>query len=294
MSEISSKQLVQRVREYVGDRGANWWPATMVLDLADQRLQQIVRRVRANGRELDLAYYDIDPSALTQPERFVSLWPIPVFINSIVRIEGIRGSDWPIQFEQVQVDHKDVGRLLSPVWHRVSKSVRITGQMAGVSAIRVWYRRNYPPLHYGRAAGGSTTTIVFDATPDVPQDATRGGRILKQDGLYTGASIRFLSGANADLEVAITGYVRSTNTATFTPAVGAVAASDQYALMVPAPADLCSFLTIDTAYSLVSTSGNDQYLAAISPLYQQALEEFTNAISQPDTDSPLTIFSTDR
>lgn len=294
--ETSCKELVARVREHVGDKAGEWWTATEVLSRADQQLGHILRRTRAHGRSYDLSYYDVAISSLTLAENQMRVWTPPTFINSISRVEAFSAGQWPLQLEQAELHNKDFGRLIGPpVWHRVGRNIHLIGSFNGIPTLRVWFQLTWAPLHFGKSAGGTTTTIIFDATPNVPTDVDRGGRVLKQTNAYFGHRIRFLSGTNQDLEVEIQSYDRTTNTATFTPAVPlAVAAAAPYSLLVPLPADLCSFLTIDTAMSLVTSAGNDNYVAALSPRYQQALEDFQNNLSEPDSDSPRTLYSTDR
>lgn len=269
---------------------------TEVLSRADQQLGHILRRTRAHGRSYDLSYYDVAISSLTLAENQMRVWTPPTFINSISRVEAFTAGQFPLQLEQAELHNKDFGRLIGPpVWHRVGRNIHLIGSFNGIPTLRVWFQLTWAPLHFGKAAGGTTTTIIFDATPNVPTDVNA----KQQQGAEADQRLlrpphRFLSGTNQDLEVEIQSYDRTTNTATFTPAVPlavAAAAPSRYSCL---PADLCSFLTIDTAMSLVTSAGNDNYVAALSPRYQQALEDFQNNLSEPDSDSPRTLYSTDR
>lgn len=291
--QITAPELIRRVRARIGDRDGAVWSETEILERCDQVLERLWTEVRLAGRDHDLDVVTISASSLTDLGNRLYEYEPGAHIAQVRKIEGIASGPIPQPIVQAELHSKDWARILAGgalTWHRGPQGkIRFVGNVAHLTTFNIYFLRRWPPLHYGTAQGvGSTTTLVFDSTPQ--------GRVLKQADAYVGHKIQFISGtaANIDLVVRVTAYNRSTNTITFTPAVSAVADQDGYSILVPLDAEHSDMVAIAAAMNLLASAGNDDYLASLSPLYGEALDRFRASLSTRDQDSPRTLHYTDR
>lgn len=290
--QITAPELISRIRNRVADRDGEVWSDDEILARVDQVLEQIWTIVRLAGRDHTLDSVELTPASFTSLGNQAWSYEPPSNIAHIRSIEGMVSANSISQpFYQSELHSKDWTRYSAGgyvTWHRGPQgTIRLVGNIGRYSTIVLYYLRRWPPIHYGTAAGnGTTTTLKLDTSPV--------GRVVKRTGVYEGHLIQFTSGANVDLVVRVTAYDRTSHTVTFTPAVTATANNDAYSLLIPVDAEHSDMVAIDATMSLLASGGNDDYLASLAPLQQEARERFRSALSARDQDSPRTVWSNDR
>lgn len=288
-SRITAVDLIDRVRDWVADPRAEVWTDASVLARADQVLESIHTRVRLAGRDHDLGIEDFSVSGLTQLGGGNAELALPEYVTAVRQVTMLKSVPAEVPIPQADVHSKDWSRISRggvAWWRGPDGNIRFSGSLGGTATIRVYFIRRWPPLHYGQAAGGSATTLVFDASPV--------GRVLRQQSIYVGSSFQLLSGANEGLTVRATAFDRVTKTITFTPAVTAVVATDDYAMTVPVHHEAADYLVLEVARALVTSAGNTDYLSALMPQYAQALALFESSLATRDQAEPRSLWATDR
>jgi hypothetical protein len=170
------------------------------------------------------------------------LYDLPGDLDSIKRVELVSTKE---KVELIDIDQKEINRADNDVldtrpsyyiWGSQIGLVNVTGN------VTIYYVRRVPDLHYGTAVtGGTTTTLIFDATPN---GSSSGDYTVKKiDDYYIGAYIDMYSGTGSPQIVKITDYVGSTRVATFATAT-AHDTTTLYALQydLPNEVDQCVIL----------------------------------------------------
>lgn len=287
---LTCPQLITDVREKIADRDGGVWTDARILARADQELQRLWNETRTAGRDHDMHELTIQTGSLISLASQQFDWTPPEYVAHVRQIEAvIPGSAGLVAIPQAELHTKDTTRLTrgQPSWHRGPNGVvRFLGNVTTWPQLRVWYLRKWPPLHYGTAPSGSTTTMVLDNTPI--------GSLVRRTDAYLGARFQLLGGANQDIIVTATAFDRSTRAITFTPAVSALAADTDYSMVVPLEAEHSGVVTIATAMNLLQSGGNTDYVAALMPMYAEAKQNFLVSVATRDQDAPRTIWYTDR
>lgn len=291
---LTAQKLVSQVQQRVSDTAGGIWTPTQILEAADFAMNHVRDTVLHSGQDHELDRLEIAPTSLTRVE---DLWyeaVLPEWVANIRWIEGVTGlSDArPIDFLPSMLEQKDISRVAflstQPRWFRSRQgrpgSIGFMGEVNSFTSLRIWFLRRYPGLHYGTAANGSTSTVVFSSSPV--------GVVTKRDDLYIGMDVYFTSGNNTDQVRRITDYVASTNTATFDPVVGtAVGGTSTYSLVVPLEAEHGEYFVMETTRRLLSRLANTEHLAAIMPEYNELKERFISSLGQRDQARPKKLWS---
>lgn len=293
MNLLTAQKLVEQVRQRASDEGSLIWTPEKILDAADQAFQHVWDTVRFAGRDHELDRLDIAPSAMTRVEDQWYEYSLPEWVGAIRLVEGVTGSSdtRPIEAIPAGLEHKDVSRVAflskQPRWIRSRYgrpgSISFMGDVT-FSSIRVWYIRRYPPLHYGTAQSGTTTTIQFAASPT--------GTVIQRDSLYVGMDVLMTNGTNTDQFRRVTAYTGATRTATLDSALPvAVTASTTYSLVVPLEQEHGDYFIEDVTRRLLARLANTEHLAATEPQYREAQERFKASLETRDQAQPRRIFS---
>jgi len=294
VSPLTAEKLVDQVRQRVSDEGRLIFTEAKILDAADYAFQHIAETVRFAGRDHELDRLDIAPSAMTKVEQQWYEYSLPEWVGAIRRIEGTvsYGDTTPIEMLPSILETKDVGRVpfvaQQPRWIRSRfgrpGNFSIFGEAGNFTLIRVWFIRRYPPLHYGTAQGGSTTTIQFASSPT--------GTVVMRDSLYVGMDVMLTGGTNQDTMRRITAYTGSTRTATLDSAAPAtITASQTYSLVVPLEQEHGEYFIEEVTRRLLARLANTEHLAATEPQYRELQERFKAGLETRDQSRPRTIWN---
>lgn len=268
------QETISRVRNQVSDPSAEVWTDAKVLQAVDQALESIWTTVKLAQRAHLLASEVVLTSAMTAVGRDMYEYTLPEYVGGIELIEAVFGD------QAVPLGHGDTVDISMRNRARCSFYVR-TGPStvrlirASASSFRIWFYRRWPPMHYGLAASGSTTTLGFSATPT---------GTVKQRGLYKGSRIELLAGANKDALVEVTDYNPTTNVVTFAALGAAVATSTLYSLVLPLDGEHGDYVAVEASIRLLQRAGNTDYLAPLMSLQAQLRERFVASIHQRDMD----------
>lgn len=302
---LTARKLTDRVRKRVSDAGSLVWDDSVILETADDALQSIFDTVRMSGALHDLDRKDIAVSAFTTVETQWSEYALPEYIGSIRKVEGLPSTSagssslwqtfeiWDAPFDNHDAPRSPLYGSI-PLWTRSRwgrpGSFSIWGDISRFASIRVWFTRKWPPLHFGTAAGGSTTTLVFSSSPQ--------GVVVARDDLYVGMQIEVSADSGGtpvpvDSLRRITGYVGSTKTATLEsawPSSGASTSTTQYSMVVPLEAEHTEYLMEQVTLRLLQRAGNELHIGLMTPRMMQLEERFVASLSQRDA-KPLRIWN---
>lgn len=291
-TQLTAQSLVDQVRQRTADPGSLLWTDRQILDAADLAFGHIWDTMRLGDHSQELDRMDIPVASWTRIEDLWYEYELPEYVMSIRRLESLDGigTTTPIEMRPTNVDNKDSYRLplrsTIPGWFRSgfgrAGKISFMGDVTSFAGTRLWFVRRYPPLHYGTAASGSTTTIVFASSPT--------GRVVKRDDLYVGMDIEFSSGTNTDQIRRITDYVGTTNTATLDEALPqAVSGTSTYSLVVPLEIEHLEYFVEETTRRMLVRLANTEQLAAMEPQYRELQERFKASLATRDMGAPRKI-----
>ena len=301
---LGARRLTDLVRKHIQDEGNQAWSDTEILEAVDHAIEDMTETRRLVGEDDELERKEFVPSDFTLVEGGNEFWAemeLPETVHAVRKVEGTKdGIQAPFPILEGMLEDKDRRHSAFhrgiPIYtfsrHGRPGNLSIFGaQITQYTKIRIWYIRRHPSLHFGTAAaGGSATTIVFDAAA-----ATLNGRVIKRDDLYTGMDIEFDEGsAIEDTKVRITEFDGATSTATIDPALTGAPDGEPYSLIVPFNPELSNLIIQKSAMQLFTRAGNTEYLQAIAPSMSFLEERFRSAISTRSNDAPKKVWSSRR
>lgn len=292
--QLSAQKLVEQVRQRAVDEGSLIWTNQKILDAADLAFGHVFTTIKLAGSDHELDKLTLLPSDFTRVEDLWYEYTLPEWVGSIRLVEGVTGnSAKPILATPSNLEQMNAARtpFLSeqPRWIRSGLgrpgSFSILGEVGSLTNIRVWFIRSYPPLHYGTAASGSTTTIGFASVPE--------GTVIGRDGLYVGMDVLFTNGTLTDQIRRITGYVGATKVATFSPALATpvVGSSTTYSLLVPLETQHSEYFVEEVTRRMLSRLANLDHLRATEPQYAELRERFLADLRARDIAAPKRMWS---
>lgn len=239
MYNLNCKDLIDQVRTTLDEGGitSGKWSDT-----------EIVRAINHAKDHWVNVINTINPGILGKPPETITyvsgteLYDLPGDVDSIKRIELVTTKE---AVELIDVGQKEIYRASNDIfdsrpcyyiWGRQIGLINVTGN------VTIYFHKRVPDLHYGTAVtGGSTTTLIFDATPNGSSSGDH--TVKKQDDYYIGAYIDIYSGTGSPQVLKITDYTGSTRTATFATAT-ANDTTSLYALKydLPNEVDICVVL----------------------------------------------------
>ncbi len=242
MNNKNCKDILDEIRSNLDETGitSGKWSDTEIVRVINNVKNHYVNLINTinstiNGRSSTITYVS-----------GTELYDLPGDLDSITRVELVSNSE---KVEQIDIDEKEQVRSDSTVIDSIvdsSPSYYIWGSQIGLvnitGNVKIYYIKRIPDLHYGTAVtGGSTTTLIFDATPN---GSSSGDYTVKRiDDYYIGAYIDMYYGTGSPQTVKITDYTGSTRTATFATA-SAHDTTTLYAIQydLPSEIDLCIIL----------------------------------------------------
>lgn len=282
-TQLTAQALVTQVRQRTSDPGGLVWTDRTILDAADHAFEHIWDTMRLGDHEQEMDRLDVVAASWTRIEDLWYEYELPEYVMSIRRVEGLVSDlgSRPMLIAPVDVDSKDAARLPfrsgSPGWFRSRKgragTIAFMGDLGTFTGARIWYIRRYPPLHFGTASSGTTTTMVFDAA------AT--GRVVRRADLYVGLDVEFTNGTNTDQIRRITAY--DGTTATLSAALpAAVTLASTYSLVVPLQIEHGEYFLEETTRRLLVRLANTEQLAAGEGQYRELQERFKASLNTRD------------
>jgi len=290
-TQLNAQSLIDQVRQRTSDPGGLIWTDRSILDAADLAFESIWDTVRMGDRTAETDRLDVATTSWTRVEDFWYEYELPEYVMSILRVECLNGAGdvSPIEMMPVDVNTKDYARLpfraAKPGWFRSRRgragTIAFMGDLTSFTGARIWYVRRYPPLHFGTAESGSTTTMVFDATPT--------GRVVRRADIYVGLDVEFTSGTNNTDQIRrITAY--DGTTATLASALPtAVSSSQTYALVVPLQIEHGEYFIETTTRRLLARLANTEQLAATEGQFRALEERFRASLTSRDPGNPKRI-----
>lgn len=235
MEPISAQRMVARINAKIENKARQTWSDTEVLAAIDKSVERLVLVQSQSFRDQELDYVDVNVTtertitgSMVLGSQELLEWRLPEFIRKVRRIEDTTSSTYPIEIPHLKLEEKDqyrnpnVGRLRKYwIYIRGNESrgiIGFTGQLTGVSTIRVWYERRVAPLHYGVARvgthlaqpAGSTGTRIWFADPAAATTAGRiisrgvtylnGATVVARNNVYIGAQVEFGTASNVTVE----------------------------------------------------------------------------------------------
>lgn len=291
-TQLTAQALVDQVRQRTADAGTLIWTDRNILDAADHAFEHIWDTMRLGDHSQEMDRLDIAVASWTRIEDLWFEYELPEYVMSIRRLESVNGvgDATPIEMRATNVDNKDSYRLplrsTIPGWFRSRRgragSISFMGDVTSFSGTRLWFIRRYPPLHYGTAASGTTTSMVFSGSPT--------GRVVRRSDLYVGMDVEFTSGTNIDQIRRITAYNGTTNEATLSSALPvAVTNASTYSLVVPLEIEHGEYFIEETTRRLLARLANTEQLAATEPQYRELQERFKSSLASRDMGVPKKI-----
>lgn len=244
MNNLNCFDFVTQVRSVLDECGitsGKWSDSEIVRQLnhAKNHFVNVINTInpKINGKSAAITYVS-----------GTELYDLPSDLDSIKRVELASNKE---KVELIDVDEKERVRATNDlidsrpcyyIWGRQIGLVNVSGN------VTVYYLRRVPDLHYGTAAtGGSTTTLIFDATPN---GSSSGDYTVKKiDDYYNGAYIEIYSGTASPQVMLITDYAGSTRTATFAAAT-ANDTTSLYALKYDLPNEIDQCIIFQAAIFL--------------------------------------------
>jgi len=244
MNNLNAKDLVDQVRTMLDETGitSGKWNDSEIMRQINHAKDHFVNLINT-----------INPSIMGRSGTITyvagtELYDLPADLDSIKRVELASTKE---KVELVDVDEKERVRATNDlidsrpcyyIWGRQIGLVNVAGN------VTVLYLKRIPDLHYGTAVtGGTTTTLIFDATPN---GSTTGDYTVKKiDDYYIGADIEIYSGLSAPQVMRITDYTGSTRTATFATAT-AHDTTSLYALKYDLPNEVDQCIVFQAAIYL--------------------------------------------
>lgn len=277
----SAKTAVDRIRKVVA-AGTGQWSDTELLATLDEVLSHIWTQTNLAGRDHNLDSMDLTVADLTAVTGIASAyeWDPPAYVGPI------RALEWLVQQSPENAQPIPSGPLrmarsyLSAypqelAWHRApGDQIRIHGLTTN-PVVRVWFLRRWPPMHFGQTTvPGTTTQMTLAATA---------GPALARAGWYGSSRIVWITGSNVDALVRVTGNTTPL-VLDFSPALGvAVAASEQYSMVLPCDPEHADYAIQETALRLMGTrDGNTPQAGELRAVVAKLEQAFIADLAERD------------
>lgn len=295
MNAIGARRLVDRVRSLVQDYGATAWRSDEVLDAVDAAMGEIAITRAQAGEDHEIDRITYSPSDFTEVAPYWYELRLPEYVKSVRKVEGRRtgaSSVVPIlegTLEDKDREHSAMARGW-PRWMFTGPgrpgTLSIVGDPSRFNNVTVWILRRYPPLHFGTAkAGGSTTTILFDDSA-----TTLSGRVIKRPDLYVGMDLEFDAGAtDEDQLVRVTAF--DGQTATFEPAITTATDGQPYSVCAPIEPEALEYLQQKTAFHLAQRAGNLEQIRALSNYLRHLEDRYRVMVASRSSSAPKRFYS---
>lgn len=296
MFYMSALELISEVQKKFRDANSAIRSKAQVLEAADEVLQEMFTTARMAGSDHLLQNFTIAPADMTEVEDDIWEYELPEWVAAVRRIEGLSpgSTSKPFSLEQIELEGRArLGSLLNtPAWYRAKQDrvFHIGGVATSFTEFRIWYHRRWPPLHYGTAQAGSTTTLQFDDSSGAV------GKVIERDDLYIDTRLVITNALpTASLKDSIrtiSDYAGSTRTATVSAAFSAaVDSTTQYAMIVPVAPEHTSLLVNQTAYTLFEDVGQDSELVIKAPRLEKLWERYRSSLRSRDHARPKKLYS---
>ena len=254
----SARTAVERIRKVVA-AGTGQWTDTELLATLDEVLSSVWTQTNMAGRD-----HTLDSMEITVPDLVAVAsvsgayeWDPPAYVGPVRALEWLRAqspeSAVPIPTGALLMARGYLSNYPQQLaWHRSGADVvRISG-LTATPRVRVWFLRRWPAMHFGTTGAiGTTTQMTLAPTAGVAP---------ARPGWYVASRIVWNSGTNLDALVRVTSNTASPLVLNFTPILAnAVAAGEQYSLLLPCDPEHADYVIQETALRLLSTrDGNSQ------------------------------------
>lgn len=294
MHSVNARELMAQVRERTLDTNGRVWVDAEVLGAADSMLRSIYGRYRQSGASHGIDRVDVLLTAFTQVATNVYEYQLPEYVGDVHGLEGIASSATrPVQIPLAPFEEKDLALGTFNLSHGAcwifSKSqnpgsIQVIGNMGGIPTVRIWFIRNWGPLHYAVASAGSTTAITV---------GTASSNYKKRDGLYVGMQFEVTSDSGQAANVAA---LRRVNTFAsgvlgFDALPAAASTTTNYAMVIPLPAEDHEYLVQLVAVQLLQRGGDEDALRRHVGWLQKLEADFNSAIKMRTSSEPIRLYS---
>ncbi len=301
MFGLNCADALNRVRRRIVDTSENMFSDDEVLEAMDEALQPIFTTVRLAGESHEMDEINIPKSDFTDISTGVLEFSLPEIVADIREVEGVTAAELaPVPLPRAYIQEKDLGRGFGsstlPAWF-FSKfgrpgRIQLRGRANEFKSFNIWFTRRWAPMHFGTAASGTTTTLVFDASPD-------GGVVIPRDDVYSGLDLEVTADPTEPTNVGalarIQAYVGSTRTVTFEKALPAAAnLTTTYALVIPLDPELTKYFIEETAYELLSRLDETENLLIMERRLGFLRERFSTSLRMRQTTEPKRVYSSRR
>jgi hypothetical protein len=165
--------------------------------------------------------------------------------------------------------------------------LQIRGRIEGLGTVRVWYIRNWGPLHTATIGSGPTTTSISFG-------ALTAGVYKNRTDIYKGMELEITTDpAPANVGQIARCSAFSNGVFTITPALPNTPtnASTTYALLIPIPTDGIAYFTEKVCSDMLRRSGNMEEWQMLQPELARLEENFTDHLTRRASGEPKRLFS---
>lgn len=278
------------MRELVQDYNATFWSDEELLRGLDDVLGEIGDTIRQAGQDHELGYFSVPPASFVDTEmpNLVWMYRLPRYVQDIRLVHGMQGDRILTEFVEGPVESLQVPRSA-----RTRPRFTMFGSRPGklglhgipfgsasrFSSIRVFFTRRHPPMHYGTAGpGGSTTTIELTVAPT--------GKITRTAGMYV----------DVDLQLEDTGeVVRVTEfdgtLLTVDPALAAASAGRAYQMILPIEDEWATFAIVKAANLMALRTHNTEMQESMGSQVGYLESRFRSAMASRMGATPKRMYS---
>lgn len=294
MHSVNARELMTQVRERTLDVNARVWPDAELLGAADSMLRSIYGRYRQSGAAHGIDRVDVLLTAFTQVATNIYEYQLPEYVGDVQGLEGIVSSTTrPVQIPLAPFEEKDLAlgtfTLSRGACWIFSKSqnpgsIQIIGSMSGMPTVRIWFIRNWGPLHYAVASAGSTTAITV---------GTASANYKKRDGLYVGMQFEVTSDSGQATNVSALRHITSfaSGVLGFLALPAAASSTTNYAMVIPLPAEHHEYLVQLVTVQLLQRGGDEDALRRHVGWLQKLEADFDRGIKMRTSSEPIRLFS---